>query len=67
MRSQRRYSRRQGNQRIAEENETVRGTWYAPADILDLARAAGFGNARTEAMEFATDHEGETFALIASA
>ena len=35
-----------GQQRLAEENETVRGTWYAPADILDLARAAGLRDAR---------------------
>jgi len=47
--------------------ETVRGTWYAPADILELARAAGFGNARTEALPFETGYEGETFALIATA
>ena len=67
MRAQRRYSQRQGHQRIAEESETVRGTWYAPADILELARAAGFGNARTEALPFETGYEGETFALIATA
>jgi len=67
MRAQRRYSQRQGHQRIAEESETVRETWYAPADILDLARAAGFGNARTEPLPATTDRDGETFALIATA
>jgi SAM-dependent methyltransferase len=67
MRSQRRYSQRRGTERVAEESETVRATWYAPADILELARSAGFGNARTEAMPFEADHEGDTFALIASA
>jgi SAM-dependent methyltransferase len=67
MRSQRRYSQRKGAVRLAEENETVRATWYAPADILELARAAGFGDARTEALPFATDCEGEAFALIATA
>ena len=67
MRSQRRYSQRKGTQRLAEEKETVRGTWYAPADILELARAAGFGNARTEAVPSPSDYEGEAFALIAAA
>ena len=65
MRAQRRYSHRRGNERLAEENETVRGTWYAPADIMELVRAAGFRDARTEPLPFATDHEGETFALVA--
>jgi len=59
MRGERRYSQRRGTQRIAEESETVRGTWYAPADILDLARGAGFENARTEPLPFAADTEGE--------
>ncbi len=67
MRSQRRYSQRRGCERIAEESETVRGTWYAPADILELARAAGFRNARTEAVPVVADYEGDSFALIASA
>jgi SAM-dependent methyltransferase len=66
MRSQRRYSQRRGTQLVAEESETVRRTWYAPADILDLARAAGLSNARTEALPFATDEDGEAFALVAS-
>ena len=67
MRSQRRYSQRKGTLRTGEENETVRATWYAPADILDLARGAGYRDARTEPLPFATDREGEAFALIASA
>jgi SAM-dependent methyltransferase len=66
-RSERRYSHRQGSQRVAEETETVKRTWYAPADILDLVRAAGFTSARTEAVPFAADYEGEAFALIATA
>jgi SAM-dependent methyltransferase len=67
MRSQRRYSQRKGTRRMGEESETVRATWYAPADILDLARGAGFRDARTEPLPFATDCEGEAFALIATA
>jgi SAM-dependent methyltransferase len=67
MRAQRRYSQRKGTRLVAEENEAVRATWYAPADILELARSAGFGNARTEALPFATGWDGETFALIATA
>ena len=67
MRAQRRYSHRRGNERLAEESETVRGTWYAPADIVELARAAGFREARTEPLPFAGDEDGETFALVANA
>jgi SAM-dependent methyltransferase len=67
MRSQRRYSQRKGTLRIGEENETIRATWYAPADILDLVRGAGFRDARTEPLPFATGDEGEAFALIAQA
>jgi len=67
MRAQRRYSHRRGNERLAEENETVRATWYAPADILELVRAAGFRNARTEPLPFAANVDGEAFALVANA
>jgi SAM-dependent methyltransferase len=67
MRAQRRYSHRRGNERIAEENETVRGTWYAAADILELVRSAGFRDARIEPLPFAADVEAETFALVANA
>jgi len=67
MRAQRRYSHRRGNERIAEESESVRGTWYAPEDILELVRAAGFRDARTEPLPFALDVDGETFALVANA
>ena len=67
MRAQRRYSHRRGNERLAEETETVRGTWYAPADILELVRAAGFRDARTEPLPFAANADGESFALVANA
>jgi len=67
MRAQRRYSHRRGNERIAEESASVRGTWYAPEDILELVRAAGFRDARTEPLPFAEDVDGETFALVANA
>ncbi len=52
---------------LAEESASVRGTWYAPEEILELVRAAGFRDARTEPLPFAADAEGETFALVASA
>jgi SAM-dependent methyltransferase len=67
MRAQRRYSHRRGTQLVAEESETVRATWYAPADILEVVRAAGFRDARTEPLPAEPDYEGETFALIAAA
>jgi len=67
MRAQRRYSHRRGNERLAEESESVRGTWYAPDDILALVRAAGFRDARTEPLPFAQEREGETFAVVANA
>jgi SAM-dependent methyltransferase len=66
-RAQRRYSHRRGTQLVAEESETARGTWYAPADIVEAVRAAGFRDARTESLPAAADFEGETFALIAAA
>lgn len=64
-RSQRRYTHRRGTERLAEENELVRATWYEPADILELARSAGFADAATEALPFSLDPRGESFALIA--
>jgi SAM-dependent methyltransferase len=67
MRAQRRYSHRRGTTLVAEESASVRGTWYAPADILEIVRAAGFRDARTEPLPAATDYEGESFALIAAA
>ena len=67
MRSQHRYTQRRGTQRVAEEKETVKRTWYEPADIVELVRAAGFRDASTEALPFAADEEGERFALIATA
>jgi SAM-dependent methyltransferase len=67
MRSQRRYTKRQGTARIAEENDAVRATWYEPAGIVELVRAAGFGSATTQALPFSLDARGESFALIASA
>ena len=67
MRAQQRYTHRRGTQRIAEENATVRETWYAPADILELARAAGFREASTTAIPFALHSRGESFALVARA
>lgn len=67
MRSQHRYTHRRGTQRVAEEKDTVKRTWYEPADIVELARAAGFRDASAEPLPFAADQDGERFALIASA
>ncbi|MFO1303357.1 MAG: class I SAM-dependent methyltransferase [Burkholderiales bacterium] len=67
MRAQQRYTHRRGTQRIAEESATVRETWYAPADIVELVRAAGFRDASTTALPFALHSRGESFALIARA
>jgi SAM-dependent methyltransferase len=67
MRAHRRYSQRRGTRLVAEESETARATWYAPSDIVEVALAAGFRDARTEPLPAASDYEGETFALIASA
>ena len=52
---------------MAEESETARGTWYAPADIIEAVREAGFRDARTDPLPAQADYEGETFALIAAA
>lgn len=65
-RAENRYAHRRGAQRLAEEHETVTMTWYAPDEITELVRAAGFraveiGPAPTE------PDEGEAFTLIARA
>ena len=37
-----RYVHRRGHELLAEETESLALTWYAPEDIVALARAAGF-------------------------
>lgn len=66
MRSDRRYAHRRGAQRLAEEHESVRATWYAPEDILEAVRAAGFRDARVAPSPAAAPAD-EAFAVIASA
>ncbi len=41
-RSERRYTQRRGAQRIGEEHEVVRATWYEPGEAVALVAAAGF-------------------------
>ena len=41
-RSERRYSQRSGTHSLAEEHESVRSTWYEPAEATALLEAAGF-------------------------
>lgn len=41
-RAQHRYAQRRGTERMAEEHETIRSTWYAPDEILEIVRAAGY-------------------------
>lgn len=41
-RAQHRYAQRRGTERVAEEHETIRSTWYAPDEILEIVRAAGY-------------------------
>ncbi|MFO1311211.1 MAG: class I SAM-dependent methyltransferase [Burkholderiales bacterium] len=67
MRAQQRYTHRRGTQRIAEENATVREMWYAPADIVELVRAAGFRDASATGLPFALHSRGKSFALVARA
>jgi cyclopropane fatty-acyl-phospholipid synthase-like methyltransferase len=63
VRAQERYTQRRGTQRVAEESETWRGTWYEPADIEALARDAGYREVATEPLPFADG----SFALVARA
>jgi SAM-dependent methyltransferase len=41
-RAQHRYAQRRGTERMAEEHETIRSTWHAPDEILEIVRAAGY-------------------------
>ena len=66
MRSERRYAHRRGPHRLAEEHESLRATWYAPEDMLEAVRAAGFRDARVAASP-ADAPADEAFAVIASA
>jgi SAM-dependent methyltransferase len=63
-RAENRYAHRRGAQRLAEEHETVTTTWYAPEEITELVRAAGFRDVTTERSSADSD-EGEAFTLTA--
>lgn len=64
MRAQHRYTHRRGTQSIGEEKEALVGTWYEPADIVELARAAGFREVTTGPGPAVAD-TGEAFAVTA--
>jgi SAM-dependent methyltransferase len=66
VRAANRYAHRRGAQRLAEEHEIVQGTWYAPAEIADLVRAAGFRDVTTGPSGAVVD-EGEAFAVMGRA
>jgi ubiquinone/menaquinone biosynthesis C-methylase UbiE len=65
-RAENRYAHRRGAQRLAEEHETVTMTWYAPEEISELVRAAGFRDVETGPAPTELD-EGEGFILVARA
>jgi SAM-dependent methyltransferase len=65
-RAENRYAHRRGAQRLAEEHETVTMTWYAPDEIMEVVRAAGFRNVETGAAPIPSD-EDEAFMLMAQA
>jgi ubiquinone/menaquinone biosynthesis C-methylase UbiE len=63
-RAENRYAHRRGAQRLAEEHETITTTWYAPDEITELVRAAGFREVTTEPAA-ADQNDGEAFTLTA--
>lgn len=66
MRAERRYARRRGAQPLGEEHETVRAAWYAPGDLLQVVRAAGFHDAQVTAAPIDAP-AAEAFAIVATA
>ena len=64
-RAQHRYAHRRGAERLAEEQETVRATWYTPDAMRALLRAAGFAQVRCVDSPAALP-AGESFAAIAA-
>jgi len=65
-RAQNRYAQRRGARLVGEEHETLRTTWYAPEDMIELVRAAGYREARAVPAPIAAP-EDEAFAVIAAA
>jgi SAM-dependent methyltransferase len=65
-RAQNRYAHRRAAQLVGEEHETLRSTWYAPADMIELVRAAGYRDVRVAPAPIAAP-EDEAFAVIALA
>ncbi|MFO1413632.1 MAG: class I SAM-dependent methyltransferase [Burkholderiales bacterium] len=66
VRAAHRYAHRRGAQRLAEEHATLRATWYAPEEMLEVVRAAGFRDARVVAAPVAGPAD-EAFAVLAKA
>ncbi|MFO1395647.1 MAG: class I SAM-dependent methyltransferase [Burkholderiales bacterium] len=64
LRAERRYVHRRGAQRLAEEHESLRAVWFAPADLLEAVRAAGFHDARVSPSPSPLPAD-EAFAVIA--
>lgn len=63
-RAQHRYAQRRGVERIAEEHETIRSTWYAPDEILEIVRAAGYRDAAIGPAAGVAD-DGESYVVSA--
>lgn len=66
MRAGRRYAHRRGAQLLAEETESLRATWYAPDDMVEVVRAAGFHDARVAPSPVDAPVD-EAFAVLARA
>jgi len=64
MRAQHRYTHRRGTERLGEEHETIRATWYEREDIAEVVRAAGYREVAVEAWP-AQMADGDAFILTA--
>jgi len=57
VRAEHRYTRRRGTERLDEEHEIVRSTWYDPEDAVALLASAGFA---VEASPSSVEDDGTT-------
>jgi len=65
-RAHHRYTHRRGNNRIAEEHETIETTWYERDEIAEVVRAAGYADVTIEPWP-AEPVEGDAFLVLARA
>ncbi len=63
-RAENRYAHRRGSQRLGEEHDTVRSTWYSAKEIVEVVHAAGFRDVTSGPSAVPLD-EGEAFAVTA--